>query len=88
MKVNLMASFDSDTTEVETQSVTLRDLLIELSKKYPNVTFFHKDRDEVHINFFVELNGQMHDYIPDELDTRLKEGDKVEIYEAGEFPED
>jgi len=36
----------------------------------------------------VELNGQMHDYIPDELDTKLKEGDKVEIYEAGEFPED
>ncbi len=64
------------------------DLLLELSKKYPEEQFYNKERGEVSINYFVELNGQMHDTVPDELDTKLKDGDRVEIYPIGEFPED
>ena len=88
MKIQLKSSFDSNESELETQSSTLGDLLLELSKKYPNARFYNKERDEVSFEFFVELNGQMHDILPDELDTRLKDGDKVEIYVGSEFPED
>ena len=88
MKIHLKSSFDSNESELETQSSTLGDLLLELSKKCPEEQFYNKERDEVSINYFVELNGQMHDTIPDELDTKLKDGDKVEIYSVGEFPED
>lgn len=88
MKIHLKASFDANKSELETQSSTLGDLLLELSKKYPEEQFYNKERDEVSINYFVELNGQMHDTIPDELDTKLKDGDRVEIYLIGEFPED
>jgi len=88
LKIQLKSSFDSNESELETQSSTLGDLLLELSKKYPNARFYNKERDEVSFEFFVELNGQMHDILPDELDTRLKDGDKVEIYVGSEFPED
>jgi len=88
VKIHLKSSFDSNESELETQSSTLGDLLLELSKKYPEEQFYNKERGEVSINYFVELNGQMHDTIPDELDTKLKDGDKVEIYLGGEFPED
>ncbi len=88
MKIHLKYDLDSNETELETQSSTLGDLLFELSKKYPNSRFFNKDRWEVNFEFFVELNGQMHDTLPHELDTKLKDSDKVEIYLGSEFPED
>jgi len=88
VKIHLKSSFDSNESELQTQSSTLGDLLFELSKKYPNAKFYNRERREVSFDFFVELNGQMHDTLPDELDTRLKDGDKVEIYAAADFPED
>jgi len=88
VKIHLKSSFDTNESELQTQSSTLGDLLFELSKKYPNANFYNRERREVCFDFFVELNGQMHDTLPDELDTRLKDGDKVEIYAAADFPED
>jgi molybdopterin converting factor small subunit len=88
VKVHLKTSFDSDKNELETQSRTLKDLLLELSKKYPGEKFYNKDWEDVTINYFVDLNGKRYDDLPNELDTKLKEGDKVEIYRSGEFEED
>ena len=88
MKIHLTSSFDHNESEMETQSSTLGDLLLELSKKYPNARFYNKERAEVSFEFFVELNGQLHDTLSDELDTKLKDGDKVEIYRGIEFEED
>jgi molybdopterin converting factor small subunit len=88
VKVYYKYNLDGDETELETQSSTLGDLLAELSKKYPNSRFFHRDRWEVGFEYFVELNGQMHDALPRELDTKLKDGDKVEIYQGNEFIDD
>jgi molybdopterin converting factor small subunit len=88
VKIHLKTSFDHNENELETQSRTLGNLLLELSKKYPKANFYNKERREVSFDFFVELNGEQHDTIPDELDTRLKDGDKVEIYTGAEFPED
>lgn len=88
MKIQLKLGFDHNESELDTQSGTLRDLLLELIKKYPNTRFYNKERDEVNFEFFVELNGQMHDTLPDELDTRLKDGDSVEIYKGIEYEDD
>ncbi len=88
MKIHLKTGFDTDVSEIETQSRTLKDLLHELSKKYPEEKFYNRDWEDVTINYFVELNGQRYDSLPNELDTKLKEGDEVEIYQAGEFEED
>jgi molybdopterin converting factor small subunit len=88
MKIQLKTSFDSNEGELETQSTTLGELLLELSKKYPQAKFFNKERWEVCFDFFVELNGQMHESLPKELDTRLKDGDAVEIYTGIDYPED
>ena len=88
MKIQLISSFNSSESELETQSSTLGGLLLELSKKYPGERFYNKEREEVNFEFFVELNGQLHDTLADELDTKLKDGDKVEIYQGIEYEDD
>lgn len=88
MKIRLKTSFEVDESEIETQSHTLKDLLSELSKKYPAERFYNRDWEDVTITYTVELNGKIYDSLPDELDTRLEDGDTVEIYQSGEFEED
>ncbi len=88
MKIRLKTSFEVDESEIETQSHTLKDLLNELSKKYPAERFYNRDWEDVTITYTVELNGKIYDSLPDELDTRLEDGDTVEIYQSGEFEED
>ncbi len=86
MKIHLKSSFNSN--EIETESSTLGDLLLELAKKYPEERFYVKDREEVNFEYFVELNGEIHDNLPKELDTKLKDGDKIEIYLGNEYIDD
>lgn len=88
MKIHLKTSFEIDESEIETQARTLKDLLYELSKKYPAERFYNKDWEDVTITYSVELNGKIYDSLPDELDTKLQDGDTVEIYQSGEFEED
>jgi molybdopterin converting factor small subunit len=88
VKIRLKTSFEVDESEIETQSHTLKDLLSELSKKYPAERFYNRDWEDVTITYTVELNGKIYDSLPDELDTRLEDGDTVEIYQSGEFEED
>ena len=40
------------------------------------------------ITYTVELNGKLYDSLPRELETKLEDGDVVEIYQSGEFEED
>lgn len=88
MKIHLKTSFESDESEIETECRTLKDLLYELSKKYPAERFYNKDWEDVTITYTVELNGKIYDSLPNELNTKLQDGDKVEIYQSGEFEED
>jgi molybdopterin converting factor small subunit len=88
LKIRLKTSFESEEREIETNSRTLKDLLYELSKRYPAERFYNKDWEDVTITYTVELNGKLYDALPNELDTRLKDGDIVEIYQSGEFEED
>jgi hypothetical protein len=88
LKIILKTSFENGEREIETSSHTLKDLLYELSKQYPTERFYNKDWEDVTITYTVELNGKLYDSLPDELDTRLKSNDIVEIYQSGEFEED
>ncbi len=88
MKIHLKVNFAPDMNEIETESVTLGDLLLELSKKYPDAKFYNRERGEVIFDQFVELNGEMHESLPEELDTRLKDGDSLEIYSGIDYPDD
>jgi molybdopterin converting factor small subunit len=88
VKIHLKTSFESNESEIETQSSTLKDLLYELSKKYPAERFYNKDWEDVTITYSVELNGKIYDSLPGELNTKLKDSDIVEIYQSGEFEED
>ncbi|MBN2074530.1 MAG: MoaD/ThiS family protein [Dehalococcoidales bacterium] len=88
MKIQLKTSFENGKSEIETSSRTLKDLLYELSKQYPAERFYNKDWEDVTITYTVELNGKLYDSLPRELDTKLNDGDVVEIYQSGEFEED
>lgn len=88
MKIQLKTSFENGEREIETSSSTLKDLLYELSKQYPAERFYNKDWEDVTITYTVELNGKLYDSLPRELDTKLNDGDVVEIYQSGEFEED
>lgn len=88
MKIQLKTSFENGEREIETGSRTLKDLLYELSKQYPAEKFYNKDWEDVTITYTVELNGKLYDSLPRELETKLEDGDVVEIYQSGEFEED
>ncbi len=88
MKIQLKTSFENEEREIETGSRTLKDLLYELSKQYPAEKFYNKDWEDVTITYTVELNGKLYDSLPRELETKLEDGDVVEIYQSGEFEED
>lgn len=88
MKIRLNANFENGEREIETSSRMLKDLLYELSKQYPAEKFYNKDWEDVTITYTVELNGKRYDSLPNELDTKLNDGDVVEIYQSGEFEED
>ena len=88
VKIRLKTSFESRESEIETNNRTLKDLLYELSKQYPTERFYNKDWEDVTITYTVELNGKLYDSLPNELDTKLDDGDVVEIYQSGEFEED
>ena len=82
MKVTVISSFNPNRTEIETQSTTLGSLLDELSKKYKPADvdgFYDTESGEVYPDCDIILNGKSYRTTPDGLDTKLKEGDKLEI---------
>lgn len=81
MKVSVKFSFKPKEMNLETQNATLGALLAELSNNYKlrEVEFYDSDRKEVCFDCDVLLNGQSYQVLSSGLDTRLKNGDKVEI---------
>ncbi|MFC2013960.1 MoaD/ThiS family protein [Chloroflexota bacterium] len=81
MKITTKFSFNPREEHLETQSTTLGGLLDELSHKYSvkEVEFFDNDRGEICFDCDVILNGQSFQILPDGLDTKLRDSDRVEI---------
>ena len=82
MKITVKSSFNLNEIDLETQSTTLGALLDELSNNYKlaKAEFFDSERREVYPDCEVLVNGQSFQVLTDGLDTKLKDGDKVEIY--------
>ncbi len=81
MRITVTSTFNPNRTPLEIQSTTLRALLVELSKKYKPMDvddFYDGDKGEVYPDCVVLLNGKSYKAISDGLNTRLKDGDKLE----------
>lgn len=81
MKITLKSSFNLNEIELETQSATLAALLDELSSnhKLTKIEFFDSESGELYPDCEVLVNGQSYQLLADGLDTKLKDGDKIEI---------
>lgn len=81
MKISLKSSFNLNEIDLETESATLGALLDELSKnhKLTQIEFFDTEKWEVYPDCEVLVNGRPYQVLADGLDTKLKDGDKVEI---------
>jgi len=81
MKITFKSTFNLEETEMETQSTTLGALLDELSSTYETkAEFFDSQSKEVYPDWQLFLNGQPYRALADGLDTKLKDGDKVELF--------
>ena len=80
-KITLKSIFNLNEIEIETQSATLGALLGELSRNnvVTDAVFFDSPSGEVYPDCDVQVNGQPYETLADGLDTKLKDGDKVEI---------
>ena len=81
MKITLKSTFNQNETDLETQSTTLGTLLDELSSnhKLTKIEFFDSESGEVYPDCEVLVNGLSYRLLADDLDTKLKNGDKIEI---------
>lgn len=81
MKIIVKSSFNLKETELETQSTSLGALLDELSNHYrlTKFPFFDSKSREVYSYCEVLVNGQSYQVLADGLDTRLEDGNRVEI---------
>ena len=81
MKIRLKAPFNPAWIDVETQSAMLDAVLNELSAnvKLTTIEFFDRKSGEVYPDCDIYLNGQPYSALADGLDTRLEDGDEIEI---------
>lgn len=82
MKIAIKSNFGLYKTDFETQSTTLGDLLAELSRdNNPLQThFFDPEKREINPRCILVLNDQKFEVLADGLNTKLKDGDKIEIF--------
>lgn len=79
MKITVKSIFEPSEIELDTQSTTLGALLDELSdnKTVKTTQFFDSRLREIYSDCEVAINKHA---VTDGLDTKLKDGDKIEIY--------
>lgn len=69
-----------DVVELKGDDATLRKLLIELSQSGSNgINFIDPKSGDMYGPFMVRLNGEIHRFLPNGLNTKLREGDHVQI---------
>lgn len=82
MKVSAKYMFEPNERALESQAATLGALIEELSNKYKAEGLLYIDiiiGGKVAPCYAVSLNGQTHRALEEGLDTKLRDGDKVEI---------
>ncbi len=71
MKITLKSNLNLKVTDLDTQSTTLAELLDEISESHGLI--------QVYPDCEVLVNGQSYQVLANGLDTKLKDGDEVEI---------
>ncbi len=82
MKINLKSNFDIGIFEMEfSQSrVTLRDVIQKLSQRQQGLGVIKESNPmEIDAGFDVRVNGRDYVFLPQRLDSTLKDGDQVEV---------
>ncbi len=81
MKISLKSNFHLGQETIEPEgNATLRGLLMELSERSPGkVEFVDSKSNEVDDSFLVSINGRDYQFLPERLETKLKDGDEVEV---------
>lgn len=82
MKIALKSNFDIGIFEIEfSQSpVTLRDVIKKLSHRQQGLGVIKESNPmEIDAGFDVRVNGRDYVFLPQRLDTPLKDGDQVEV---------
>lgn len=84
MRVNVTTNFALHEPDYETNCLTLRDLLEDLSKKYEDqpevLEFYDRFNREVFVDCEVYVNRKPCGELRGRLDSQLKEGDLIEIH--------
>ncbi len=82
MKITVKSSCNPYDKEVQIQSTTLGDLFEELSGEYKpaGFEFYDSEHGGVLPDCEVVINGQQYEALVQSLETRVKDGDRIEIY--------
>jgi hypothetical protein len=81
MKIKLKGPFNQSWIDVNTSSARLSDFLSEISadKKAFPMEFFNRHKNQVTADCEIYLNGKSYSALADGLDSKLNEGDEIEI---------
>ena len=86
MKIKVRSSvvaLGHDVVELDDDNATLKNLLTELSENAENgINFLDRVSGGISGPFIIRLNGEIHHFLPQGLDTRLQDGDRVEVTRA------
>ena len=82
MKITLKSNFDLGLEEMEfaDDSTSLRNLLEELGRLHTDMEFIDpRNPTDVEEFFTVSINGKEYRFLPQRLDSPLRDGDVVEV---------
>ena len=82
MKITLKSNFDIGVFEMEfpQSQVTLRDVIQKLSQRQQGLGVIKESNPmEIDAGFDVRVNGRDYVFLPQRLDSLLKDGDQVEV---------
>jgi sulfur carrier protein ThiS len=82
MRITLKSNFDLGLEEIELpgDGATLRNLLEELGRHHRDMDFIDpRSPTDVEEYFSVSINGKEYRFLPQRLDSPLKDGDEVEV---------
>lgn len=79
--IKLTSNFDLSIQSIEmNEPSSLRSLLMELNSKVPGeLNFIDPKTDDLDDFFVVSVNEQELPFLPEKLDTKLKDGDEVQV---------
>ena len=81
MKIKVTSNFDLGLQTLDLEGrVSLRKMLHELNKRVPgDLNFIDSKTDDLDDFYVVSVNGQELPFLPQKLDTELKDGDEVQV---------